>query len=133
MHGAMNWAKRTKSKPLLSYVITSYSIHYTKLYDEGKKPLLVAADVQRPAAIEQLKILGQQIGVPVHHQHGGDPVEICKQALEIAKLQGADTIILDTAGRLHVDDALMDELERIVKKTKPAEIIFTCDSRNNFV
>ncbi len=96
--------------------------------NEGKKPLLVAADVQRPAAIEQLKILGQQIGVPVHHQHGGDPVEICKQALEIAKLQGADTIILDTAGRLHVDDALMDELERIVKKTKPAEIIFTCDS-----
>ena len=96
--------------------------------NEGKKPLLVAADVQRPAAIEQLKVLAGQIGVPVHFQMGGDPVEICKQALEVAKLQGADTIILDTAGRLHVDEALMDELERIVKLTGPEEILFVCDA-----
>lgn len=95
---------------------------------EGRKPMLAAADVQRPAAIEQLKILGGQIGVPVHFQMGGNPVDICKQALETAKLQGLDTVILDTAGRLHVDDALMDELERIVGATSPAEILFICDS-----
>lgn len=96
--------------------------------NEGKKPLLVAADVQRPAAIEQLKVLGKQIDVPVHFQMGGNPVEICKQSLEIAKLQGLDTIILDTAGRLHVDAELMQELEKIVKCTTPDEILFVCDS-----
>jgi signal recognition particle subunit SRP54 len=93
-----------------------------------RKPLLVAADVQRPAAIEQLKILGQQIGVPVYAELGGDPVQICAQALEVARMQGADTILLDTAGRLHVDDALMFELENIVARTKPQEILFVCDA-----
>ena len=95
---------------------------------EGRKPLLVAADVQRPAAIEQLRVLGRQIDVQVHAQEGGDPVQICKQSLEIAKLNDLDTIILDTAGRLHVDDELMNELEKIAKATKPSEILFVCDA-----
>ena len=100
----------------------------SKWLSEGRKPLLVAADVQRPAAIEQLKVLGSQIGVPVHAQAGGDPVQICKQSVDIAKLQDCDTIILDTAGRLHVDDELMTELEKIVKSTQPAETLFVCDA-----
>ncbi len=95
---------------------------------EGKKPLLVAADVQRPAAIEQLKVLGKSIDVPVHAEVGGDPVRICKQSLEVAKLQGCDVVILDTAGRLHVDDALMTELENIARETKPVETLFVCDA-----
>lgn len=96
--------------------------------NDGKKPLLVAADVQRPAAIEQLKILGGQIDVPVHWQNGGNPVEICRAAQEIARAQNLDTIIFDTAGRLHVDDVLMSELQNIVKATTPAEILFICDA-----
>ncbi len=95
---------------------------------DGRSPLLVAADVQRPAAIEQLKILGEQVGVPVHAEHGGDPVRICAQALELAKLHQADTLIFDTAGRLHVDEALMMELEKIVRQTAPHEILFVCDA-----
>lgn len=96
--------------------------------NEGKKPLLVAADVQRPAAIEQLKVLGQSIDVPVHFQMGGNPVDICREAVATAKEKGFDTVLLDTAGRLHVDDALMTELENIVKCTNPAEILFICDA-----
>ncbi|MDR0867871.1 MAG: signal recognition particle protein [Planctomycetota bacterium] len=95
---------------------------------EGKKPLLVAADVQRPAAIEQLKILGAQINAPVHFQTGGDPVAICREALAVARENNHDVIILDTAGRLHVDDALMTELENIASATEPAEILFICDA-----
>ena len=95
---------------------------------ENRHPLLVAADVQRPAAIEQLQILGQQVGVPVHAQPGGDPVQICAQALEVAKLHAADTVILDTAGRLHIDEALMFQLQSIVARTQPHEILFVCDA-----
>ena len=65
---------------------------------------------------------------PVHAETGGDPVQICAQALEIAKLQDADTLIFDTAGRLHIDEALMFQLENIVQKTKPHEILFVCDA-----
>ncbi len=96
--------------------------------DEGRRPLLVAADVQRPAAIEQLRILGSQVDVPVHAEEDGDPVAICRQALQVAKLQQRDTVLLDTAGRLHVDEALMLELERIVRAAGPHEILFVCDA-----
>lgn len=96
--------------------------------EERRKPMLVAADIQRPAAIEQLQTLGKQLDVPVHAQQGGDPVRICKQALEVAKFQNVDTIILDTAGRLHVDEALMGELEQIRRGTNPHEILFVCDA-----
>lgn len=94
----------------------------------GKKPLLVGADVYRPAAIEQLRVLGQQLGIPVHAVEGGDPIETCKQAVELANKQGCDVVIFDTAGRLAVDDVLMDELEQIVSNTKPENIFLVADA-----
>ncbi|MDR3211415.1 MAG: signal recognition particle receptor subunit alpha, partial [Planctomycetota bacterium] len=90
----------------------------------GKRPLLVAADVQRPAAIEQLTTLGGQVGVPVFSQVGGDPVDICQRSRAVASEHQADVIILDTAGRLHLDDVLMQELEAINQAVNPAEILF---------
>ena len=95
---------------------------------EGRSPLLVAADVQRPAAIAQLQTLGSQIGIPVIAQADRDPVSICRDAVAAAGLHGADTLILDTAGRLHIDAALMAELEAINRAAAPAEILFVCDA-----
>ncbi|MEM8884127.1 MAG: signal recognition particle protein [Planctomycetota bacterium] len=84
-----------------------------------KKAMLVAADVQRPAAIEQLKVLGKQLDVPVYAEEGGRPPKICERAVAEAKKKGYDVVILDTAGRLHIDDALMDELASVRDKAKP--------------
>ena len=95
---------------------------------QGRKPLLVAADLQRPAAVEQLKVIGQQLGVPVFSEAGSNPVKVCQDALIEANRQGRDTIILDTAGRLHVDDDLMAELQQIEKKVKPHQVYFVCDA-----
>jgi signal recognition particle subunit SRP54 len=95
---------------------------------EGKKPLMVAADVQRPAAIEQLKVLGQQLDVPVYFEDGGRPPKICRRAIKKAEDLGCDVVLLDTAGRLHIDDDLMDELEDIRDKTKPHEIWLAVDA-----
>ena len=95
---------------------------------QGRKPLLVAADLQRPAAVEQLVVIGQQIGVPVYSAAGSSPVKVCQDALVEANRQGRDTIILDTAGRLHVDDELMAELTQIEKKVKPHQVYFVCDA-----
>lgn len=95
---------------------------------EGKKPLLVAADVQRPAAIEQLKVLGQQIDVPVYAETGGRPPKICRRGIQKAVELGCDLVILDTAGRLHVDDDLMDELEDIRDKVEPQETWLVVDA-----
>ncbi|GAB61025.1 signal recognition particle protein [Candidatus Jettenia caeni] len=95
---------------------------------KGKKPLLVAADVQRPAAIEQLKVLGQQLDMPVYFEHNSQPVKICKNSLQHAKERMNDVIIFDTAGRLHIDDELMSELQEIKEKLKPHQIYFVCDS-----
>src|SRR5690606_32532607 len=83
---------------------------------DGKQPLLVAADMQRPAAVEQLKVLGEQIGVPVFNIPGESPVEICVAARAEAKRTGADVIIYDTAGRLAIDQPLMDELGQIKQR-----------------
>ncbi|TXD41811.1 signal recognition particle protein [Lujinxingia vulgaris] len=94
----------------------------------GKKPLLVGADVYRPAAIEQLRVLGQQLGVPVHAVEGGDPVQVCNDAVAMAKDQGRDVILFDTAGRLAVDDVLMNELEQIVSTTTPENIFLVADA-----
>ena len=94
----------------------------------GRKPLLVAADLQRPAAIEQLKVIGGQLGVPVFSQEGSNPVKVCQDAVIEANRQGRDTIILDTAGRLHVDDDLMAELKQVEKKVKPHQVFFVCDA-----
>ncbi len=98
------------------------------LTTQGKKPLLVAADLQRPAAIEQLKVIGEQLEVPVFSKGDSDPVRVCTEALVEANRQGRDTIILDTAGRLHIDDELMNELKLIEKKVKPHQVYFVCDA-----
>jgi signal recognition particle subunit SRP54 len=95
----------------------------------NRRPLLVAADLQRPAAIEQLKVLGQQVGVPVHAEDGvTDPVKVCQNSLVAANRLDRDTIILDTAGRLHIDDDLMDQLRQIEKRLKPHVVFFVCDA-----
>ena len=95
----------------------------------GKKPLLVAADVYRPAAIEQLKVLGQSIDVPVYTEEGNkNPVEIAKNAIAEAKRKQFDVVIIDTAGRLAVDKEMMDEIEAIKNAVKPQEILFVVDS-----
>nr|WP_206524399.1 signal recognition particle protein [Lujinxingia sediminis] len=94
----------------------------------GKKPLLVGADVYRPAAIEQLRVLGEQLGVPVHAVEGGDPVKVCNDAVALAKEKDRDVILFDTAGRLAVDDVLMNELEQIVSTTTPENIFLVADA-----
>lgn len=94
----------------------------------SKKPLLVAADMYRPAAVEQLRVLGEKIEVPVFNVPETDPVEICKQAEAKAFELGCDLIIYDTAGRLTIDDSLMTELENIKSSTNPDHILLVCDS-----
>ncbi len=94
----------------------------------GRRPLLVACDVYRPAAIRQLQIVGEQVGVPVFEMGQIDPVQIATQAVEHAKKHGNDIVFLDTAGRLHVDDALMDELKRIKAAVQPNEILLVVDA-----
>lgn len=95
----------------------------------GKNPLLVAGDVYRPAAIEQLKILGQQINVPVYTEEGNqDPVRISKAAVKEAKKMGYDLVIVDTAGRLAIDQQMMDEIASIKKALEPQETLFVVDA-----
>ena len=95
---------------------------------QGRRPLLVAADVYRPAAIDQLCILGESIDVPVHRSADGtDPVDIAVEGVARAKSEGLDPVILDTAGRLHVDDERMGEVERIRDAVTPSEILFVAD------
>lgn len=93
-----------------------------------RKPLLVAADIYRPAAVEQLKVIGRKIGVPVFHVPGATALEICHQAHAHAKDIGCDTIILDTAGRLTIDQELMQELADIKTKLKPDATLLVCDA-----
>jgi signal recognition particle subunit SRP54 len=106
------------------------------LRERGRKPLLVAADLQRPAAVEQLKVLGEQIKVPVYSEGAeGDgsakkpiPLDVCRNALAHARQNLLDTVILDTAGRLHVAEMPMDELRQIDKQLKPDEVYLVCDA-----
>ena len=98
------------------------------LRKQGKKPLLVACDIYRPAAINQLKVVGSSINVEVFEKGATNPVKVAKEAVEYAKKFGYDTVILDTAGRLHIDEDLMQELENIVKEVHPTEILLTVDS-----
>lgn len=95
---------------------------------KGRRPLLVAADVQRPAAIEQLKVLGKQLGVTVYSESGGQPPLLCQRAIEHAVKNGQNVVILDTAGRLHIDDELMAELRETKERTNPHAILFVCDA-----
>jgi len=99
------------------------------LQKQNRKPLLVAGDIYRPAAIKQLQVLGEQLGVPVFTL--GDqvsPVDIARQAIEHAKTNHLDVVLIDTAGRLHIDEALMDELKQIREVTKPDEILLVVDA-----
>src|SRR5262245_58900721 len=95
--------------------------------ERGRKPLLVAADLQRPAAVEQLKVIGEQLQVPVFTE-AADPVAVCRNSLGYAKSHLLDTVILDTAGRLHVDEMPMDELRQIDKLCKPDQVFLVCDA-----
>ena len=97
------------------------------LKKSGRKPMLVAADVYRPAAIEQLKVLGRSIDVPVYDEGIGDPVKIAFNAVGAARQKFCDTIVLDTAGRLHIDQAMMDELVNVKNRVRPHEILFVAD------
>ncbi len=95
----------------------------------NKKPLLIAGDVYRPAAIDQLKVLGEQIGVPVYaNLESKDPIAIAKEGIALAKQQGNNVIIIDTAGRLSVDEAMMREIEEVKAATNPQEILFVVDA-----
>ncbi|MDQ3867884.1 MAG: signal recognition particle protein [Actinomycetota bacterium] len=99
------------------------------LRKEGKSPALVAADLQRPAAIDQLEQLGKQIQIPVYlDRQTKDPVAIAKHGLEQAQAQGRDVVIVDTAGRLHIDEALMDELAAVRKAVKPHNVLLVLDA-----
>ncbi|MEZ4415347.1 MAG: signal recognition particle protein [Gemmatimonadota bacterium] len=100
-----------------------------RLLKEGREPLLAACDLYRPAAVEQLQTLGQKVGVPVHAgAPGTDPVEIAKQALAVAREQKRSVLVIDTAGRLQIDEAMMDELRRIKAELGPQEILLVADA-----
>ena len=98
------------------------------LKKQGKKPLLVACDVYRPAAIRQLQVVGSQVGVEVFEKGQINPVDIAKQAIEHARYYGFDPVILDTAGRLHIDEALMQELRDVRDTVRPQEILLVVDA-----
>lgn len=116
--GLQGTGKTTTSGKLAAY-----------LKKEGKKPMLVAADVYRPAAIDQLEVVGAQVGVPVFAlRDSKDPVKIAKAALKEAELKGFNVLIVDTAGRLQIDQDLMEELSEIKKAVKPQEILLVVDA-----
>jgi signal recognition particle subunit SRP54 len=98
------------------------------IQSRGHSPLLVAADVQRPAAVDQLKVLGEQLKLPVYSETPGRPVRICENARTYAQQNQRDTLILDTAGRLHVDQQLMAELKEIAAKVQPHQKLLVCDA-----
>ena len=98
------------------------------LTKQGKKPMLAACDIYRPAAIKQLQVVGQQVNVPVFEKGTQDPVKTAKEAIDYARYYQRDVLIIDTAGRLHIDEALMDELARIKAAVKPTEILLTVDA-----
>lgn len=118
MVGLQGSGKTTTTGKLAKYLIQKHR----------KKPLLVAADIYRPAAVEQLKVLGKKLDVPVFHQSGASPVDICKQALLQAYELGRDVVLMDTAGRLTIDSELMAELDQIKATANPDNILFVCDS-----
>jgi signal recognition particle subunit SRP54 len=95
---------------------------------DGKRPALVACDLQRPAAVEQLRQLGKQIQIPVYTLDSQDAVKAAKLGLEAARKDGLDVVILDTAGRLHVDEELMAELQRVRDETKPTNVLLVLDA-----
>jgi signal recognition particle subunit SRP54 len=97
------------------------------LRKKGRRPMLVAADVYRPAAKKQLEVVGESLDIPVYSTPSNDALQICKESVRAAREKACDVIVLDTAGRLHIDDEMMRELERIKKELKPQEILFVAD------
>lgn len=117
--GLQGSGKTTFSGKLAKWVMTK----------RGKNPILVAGDIYRPAAIEQLKVIGSQIGVPVYMEEGSkNPVEIARNAIKEAKLKGNDCVIIDTAGRLAIDEEMMNEIASIRDAVNPHETLFVVDS-----
>jgi signal recognition particle subunit SRP54 len=114
--GVQGSGKTTASAKLAKY-----------LKSKGRRPLLVGADLDRPAAVEQLRTLGREIGVPVWSE-GRDPVKLAKNGVREAQRTGADVVIVDTAGRLHVDPEMMKQARRIKDVTKPAHVLMACDA-----
>src|SRR6266849_2494963 len=98
------------------------------LRERNRKPLLVAADLQRPAAVDQLTVLGEQIQVPVYSETGSNPIDVCRNAAAFAKRGLLDTVILDTAGRLHIAEMPMDELKQIDRLVRPDEVFLVADA-----
>lgn len=99
-----------------------------RLQKEGRKPMLAACDLIRPAAIEQLSVLGEKVGVPVYKEDTKDAVKVATNALTAAKKSGCDVLIVDTAGRLQIDEAMMDEIAAVKKALKPDEVILVADA-----
>ncbi len=95
---------------------------------QGKRPLMIACDVYRPAAIKQLQVVGSQLGIPVFEQGHGDPVAIAKAGIDHARQHGNDIVFIDTAGRLHIDESLMQELKNIKATVSPHEILLVVDA-----
>ncbi len=115
--GLQGCGKTTTAAKLAKYLIA-----------KGKKPLLVADDLQRPAAIEQLKILGQQLEIEVYSEDSKNAVKVAKNAVNYAQKNGYDVVVLDTAGRLHIDKDMMDEISDVAKTVTPHQIYLVCDS-----
>ena len=116
--GLQGAGKTTMAGKLAGYLSKQY----------GKSPMLVACDIYRPAAIDQLKVVGSKVGVPVFERGQADPVETAKLGVEEARRQLKDLVIIDTAGRLHIDEALMDELKAVKEAAKPDETLLVIDS-----
>ena len=98
------------------------------LTKQGKKPMLAACDIYRPAAIKQLQVVGEQVGVPVFEKGTQNPVQTAKEAIDYARYYGRDVLIIDTAGRLHIDETLMEELQQIKAAVHPQEILLVVDA-----
>jgi len=118
MVGLQGSGKTTTSGKLARYLKTK----------KGKKPMLVAADTYRPAAIQQLMVLGRKLNIPVFSLRGVKPTDLCKMAMAQAASVGRDVVIFDTAGRLGIDDEMMGELKQIHEVTKPRNVLFVCDA-----
>ncbi len=115
--GLQGGGKTTTAAKLAKYLVTN-----------GKKPLLVADDLQRPAAIEQLVILGQQLGIDVYSEEGKNPVKVAQNSVRHAKENAHDVVVLDTAGRLHIDEDMMSEIADVAKAVTPHQIYLVCDA-----
>jgi signal recognition particle subunit SRP54 len=101
----------------------------TLLRRKGRHPLLVAADLQRPAAVDQLEQVGEEIGIPVYTDRKASAPRVCKKALRHATKNGLDTLILDTAGRLHIDHAMMAEVKEIADRIQPDQVLLVCNAQ----